>query len=324
MAIRTKTFVSHWPRLPGDLYNSMAAVSVSFVCAVPSFPTLCLPVGRWGSLYWTRPLQSELPLPGEDHGGCLDNRGTGVLCYVCMEIWGGCVKTVNVEPSYCPTFPFFLPSILPSFSPFHPLLLIGHSPWVWLSLWEQALCWAVSVQRSRVYWSSSLRHREDGHQKVVKVPLSLSFSFSPFQLHCHPWHVLFPRVSKQIMSDSSVPVVPGYFGEDQSDSRLREEAEKLGSVYHSILQYTTVYYSILQYITVHHTIPQYITLYHSISHYTTVYHSILQYITVYYSILQYIIAYHSILPLCILQVSSVDQSWSWWWWQGAFSHSVVS
>ena len=127
----------------------------------------------------------------------------------------------------------------------------------------------MSVQRSRVYWSSSLRHREDGHQKVVKVPLSLSFSFSPFQLHCHPWHVLFPRVSKQIMSDSSVPVVPGYFGEDQSDSRLREEAEKLGSVYHSIPQYITVYHSISQYITVYYSISQYITVYHSISQYIT-------------------------------------------------------
>ena len=37
------------------------------------------------------------------------------------------------------------------------------------------------------------------------------------------------RVSKQIMSESSVPIVPGYFGEDQSDERLREEAEKIGS-----------------------------------------------------------------------------------------------
>ena len=32
------------------------------------------------------------------------------------------------------------------------------------------------------------------------------------------------------MSESSVPVVPGYFGEDQSDQRLKEEAEKLGWV----------------------------------------------------------------------------------------------
>ena len=36
------------------------------------------------------------------------------------------------------------------------------------------------------------------------------------------------RVSKAIMSESSVPVVPGYFGEDQSDQKLEEEAEKLG------------------------------------------------------------------------------------------------
>jgi len=36
------------------------------------------------------------------------------------------------------------------------------------------------------------------------------------------------RVSKEIMSESSVPVVPGYFGDDQSDQKLSEEAEKLG------------------------------------------------------------------------------------------------
>ena len=36
------------------------------------------------------------------------------------------------------------------------------------------------------------------------------------------------RLSKQIMSRSSVPVVPGYFGDDQSDSKLKEEAEKMG------------------------------------------------------------------------------------------------
>lgn len=40
--------------------------------------------------------------------------------------------------------------------------------------------------------------------------------------------ILNYRVSKAIMSESSVPVVPGYFGEDQSDTRLKEEAEKLG------------------------------------------------------------------------------------------------
>ena len=38
------------------------------------------------------------------------------------------------------------------------------------------------------------------------------------------------RLSKQIMSKSSVPVVPGYFGDDQSDSRLKDEAEKMGLV----------------------------------------------------------------------------------------------
>ena len=41
------------------------------------------------------------------------------------------------------------------------------------------------------------------------------------------------RVSKQIMESSGVPIVPGYFGEDQSDERLRMEAEKLGWVWPS-------------------------------------------------------------------------------------------
>lgn len=31
------------------------------------------------------------------------------------------------------------------------------------------------------------------------------------------------------MSESGVPVVPGYYGDDQSDGLLREEAEKIGS-----------------------------------------------------------------------------------------------
>lgn len=35
-------------------------------------------------------------------------------------------------------------------------------------------------------------------------------------------------VSKRIMSESSVPVVPGYFGSDQDDGHLLAEAEKLG------------------------------------------------------------------------------------------------
>ena len=30
------------------------------------------------------------------------------------------------------------------------------------------------------------------------------------------------------MSESGVPVVPGYFGDDQSDHRLKEEADKIG------------------------------------------------------------------------------------------------
>lgn len=32
------------------------------------------------------------------------------------------------------------------------------------------------------------------------------------------------------MSESGVPVVPGYFGRDQSDELLKEEAEKIGWV----------------------------------------------------------------------------------------------
>ena len=32
------------------------------------------------------------------------------------------------------------------------------------------------------------------------------------------------------MNKSGVPVVPGYYGDDQSDGLLREEAEKIGSV----------------------------------------------------------------------------------------------
>lgn len=36
------------------------------------------------------------------------------------------------------------------------------------------------------------------------------------------------RVSKQIMSQSSVPIVPGYFGEDQTDQRLTAEANSMG------------------------------------------------------------------------------------------------
>ncbi|CAI8019501.1 Methylcrotonoyl-CoA carboxylase subunit alpha, mitochondrial, partial [Geodia barretti] len=35
-------------------------------------------------------------------------------------------------------------------------------------------------------------------------------------------------VSKQIMSNSSVPIVPGYFGDDQRDSLLKTEADKIG------------------------------------------------------------------------------------------------
>ncbi|XP_068209370.1 methylcrotonoyl-CoA carboxylase subunit alpha, mitochondrial-like [Palaemon carinicauda] len=34
--------------------------------------------------------------------------------------------------------------------------------------------------------------------------------------------------SKKIMSEAGVPIIGGYHGDDQSDSRLREEAEKIG------------------------------------------------------------------------------------------------
>ena len=87
---------------------------VQFPC--PHLGFVCLPVGRWGSLYRTRPLQSELPPPGQDHGGCLGNRGPGGLCYYLRlrKYWG---KSLNVEPRHCrsfciiPTLPFFLPSL---------------------------------------------------------------------------------------------------------------------------------------------------------------------------------------------------------------------
>jgi len=36
------------------------------------------------------------------------------------------------------------------------------------------------------------------------------------------------RKSKEIMSNSSVPIIPGYYGDDQSDSRLQKEAEAIG------------------------------------------------------------------------------------------------
>ena len=42
--------------------------------------------------------------------------------------------------------------------------------------------------------------------------------------------LLVHRVSKKIMSASGVPVVPGYYGEEQLDSLLREEADKIGQV----------------------------------------------------------------------------------------------
>ena len=53
-------------------------------------------------------------------------------------------------------------------------------------------------------------------------------------LHLHFFHyfmyliIWLSSVSKQIMSQSSVPVVPGYFGDDQSDTLLKKEADQIG------------------------------------------------------------------------------------------------
>ena len=41
-------------------------------------------------------------------------------------------------------------------------------------------------------------------------------------------HNLLCRGAKEIMSSSSVPIIPGYYGSDQSDSRLEKEAEGIG------------------------------------------------------------------------------------------------
>ena len=38
----------------------------------------------------------------------------------------------------------------------------------------------------------------------------------------------FYRGAKEIMSSSSVPIIPGYYGSDQSDARLQKEAEAIG------------------------------------------------------------------------------------------------
>lgn len=40
--------------------------------------------------------------------------------------------------------------------------------------------------------------------------------------------ILFYSTSKRIMGDAGVPIVPGYHGDDQSDSVLRAEADKIG------------------------------------------------------------------------------------------------
>ena len=53
-------------------------------------------------------------------------------------------------------------------------------------------------------------------------------TFSRFPTHYLYISYVCHRVSKRIMSESGVPVVPGYFGEEQSDSRLKEEADKMG------------------------------------------------------------------------------------------------
>jgi 3-methylcrotonyl-CoA carboxylase alpha subunit len=41
-------------------------------------------------------------------------------------------------------------------------------------------------------------------------------------------HCLFNSTSKHIMSAAGVPVIHGYHGVDQTDEKLRHEAEKIG------------------------------------------------------------------------------------------------
>lgn len=45
-----------------------------------------------------------------------------------------------------------------------------------------------------------------------------------------PLYVVLPinSTSKHIMAAAGVPIIEGYHGEDQSDERLREEAERIG------------------------------------------------------------------------------------------------
>ena len=38
----------------------------------------------------------------------------------------------------------------------------------------------------------------------------------------------YRSTSKEIMGTAGVPIIEGYHGEDQSDERLRQEAERIG------------------------------------------------------------------------------------------------
>lgn len=127
MAIRTKTFVSHWPRLPGDLYNSCFC----FLCVcsffIPYFMSTCRPM-RLTVLDPPPPVRATSARRGSWRLPWQQGHRCVVLClYGNMGRVRKDKTLVNVEPSYCPTFPFFLSSILPSFSPFHPLLF-PHRP----------------------------------------------------------------------------------------------------------------------------------------------------------------------------------------------------
>ena len=67
---------------------------------------------------------------------------------------------------------------------------------------------------------------------ITHTHLMHTYQSPPF---LSPSHTI--RVSKQIMSSSDVPIVPGYFGEDQSDQRLQEEALKIGWAAFTVLLY---------------------------------------------------------------------------------------
>lgn len=73
-------------------------------------------------------------------------------------------------------------------------------------LWDEYCRLCKELARKTLYWLITFRFR-------FKIDLHVSPLCS---------------VSKQIMSQSSVPVVPGYFGEDQSDSLLKKEADQIG------------------------------------------------------------------------------------------------